>query len=239
MDCEMVGVGDNGTRSILARCSIVNFRGEVLYDKFIKPMEKVTDYRTHVSGIRPKDINGPHAITLRQCQTEVAELLDRRILVGHAVDNDLSCLLLSHPKHLTRDTAYYKPLCPKRPKSLKKLSQVVLNKTIQTGEHSSVEDAQCTLEIYKVVMDEWEKSMSHGPRFNRKSSSKKSEVTKKTVTVESKRKKIDVKQKVLNSKKGGEIEGIKEDKEDESKQNKTVKKKKKTKNKGKKRRRTK
>ena len=56
MDCEMVGVGFGGKDSILARVSIVNHFGHCIYDKYVKPREKVTDYRTAVSGIRPKDI---------------------------------------------------------------------------------------------------------------------------------------------------------------------------------------
>ena len=55
MDCEMVGVGD-GSENMLARVSIVNQHGEMLYDKFVKPMENVVDYRTHVSGVRKEDI---------------------------------------------------------------------------------------------------------------------------------------------------------------------------------------
>ena len=41
MDCEMVGVGTAGQESILARVSIVNHFGHVLYDKFVAPREKV------------------------------------------------------------------------------------------------------------------------------------------------------------------------------------------------------
>ena len=55
MDCEMVGVGD-GKDNMLARVSIVNQHGEMIYDKFVKPMEDVVDFRTHVSGVRQEDI---------------------------------------------------------------------------------------------------------------------------------------------------------------------------------------
>ncbi len=34
LDCEMVGVGRDGVRSILARCSVVNRHGHVLLDSF-------------------------------------------------------------------------------------------------------------------------------------------------------------------------------------------------------------
>lgn len=56
MDCEMVGVGGDGRESMLARVSIVNQYGQCIYDKFVQPQEEVTDYRTHVSGIRPADL---------------------------------------------------------------------------------------------------------------------------------------------------------------------------------------
>lgn len=42
MDCEMVGVGLSGDRSVLARCSIVDYNGQVLYDEIVRPNELVT-----------------------------------------------------------------------------------------------------------------------------------------------------------------------------------------------------
>ena len=45
LDCEMVGVGPDGTRSALARVCIVNEQGNVLLDVHCKPKERVTDYR--------------------------------------------------------------------------------------------------------------------------------------------------------------------------------------------------
>lgn len=56
IDCEMVGVGPDGEDSILARVSLVNQFGKCIYDKYVKPTERVTDYRTAVSGIRPRHI---------------------------------------------------------------------------------------------------------------------------------------------------------------------------------------
>ena len=52
----MVGVGWNGRDNQLARVSIVNHYGNCVCDKFVKPKENVVDYRTHVSGIRPEDL---------------------------------------------------------------------------------------------------------------------------------------------------------------------------------------
>ncbi|OBS72838.1 hypothetical protein A6R68_12587 [Neotoma lepida] len=53
MDCEMVGIGPQRV-SGLARCSIVNLYGTILYDKYIRPEGEITDYRTRVSGITPR-----------------------------------------------------------------------------------------------------------------------------------------------------------------------------------------
>ena len=47
----MVGVGEMGLESMLARVSIVNQFGQCLYDKYVKPTEPVVDYRTTVSGV--------------------------------------------------------------------------------------------------------------------------------------------------------------------------------------------
>jgi RNA exonuclease 4 len=52
----MVGVGLNGSESSLARVSLVNYHGAVILDEFVKQRERVTDYRTFVSGIRAEDL---------------------------------------------------------------------------------------------------------------------------------------------------------------------------------------
>jgi len=55
----MVGVGIDGKESSLARVSIVNYHGVVLLDEIVKQRERVVDYRTQWSGIRPSDmVNG-------------------------------------------------------------------------------------------------------------------------------------------------------------------------------------
>ena len=56
LDCEMVGVMEksqyttvhirSGEPSFLARVSIVNENGVCIYDKFVKPNQPVTNYRS-------------------------------------------------------------------------------------------------------------------------------------------------------------------------------------------------
>ncbi|KAJ8404451.1 hypothetical protein AAFF_G00337180 [Aldrovandia affinis] len=157
MDCEMVGVGPEGEDSIVARVSLVNQFGKCIYDKYVKPTERVTDYRTAVSGIRPQDITNGES--MKTVQKEVADILQGRILVGHAIRNDLKILFLDHPKKKIRDTQKYKPFKKTvksgRP-SLKLLCEKILHVRVQQGEHSSVQDAQATMRLYTFVKKQWE-----------------------------------------------------------------------------------
>ncbi|PYI02551.1 Nop53-domain-containing protein [Aspergillus sclerotiicarbonarius CBS 121057] len=151
MDCEMVGVGPNPDHdSALARVSIVNFNGDQIYDSYVRPKEMVTDWRTHVSGILPKHMI--EARTLEQVQKDVTNILDGRILVGHAVSNDLDALLLGHPKRDIRDTskhAPYRKIAGGGSPKLKILASEFLGLDIQGGAHSSVEDARATMLLYR------------------------------------------------------------------------------------------
>lgn len=157
LDCEMVGVGPKGEESIAARVSIVNQYGKCVYDKYVKPTEPVTDYRTAVSGIRPENLKQGEEFEV--VKKEVAEILKGRILVGHALHNDLKVLFLDHPKKKIRDTQKFRPFKSRvksgRP-SLKRLSEKILGIRIQRAEHCSVQDAQAAMRLYIMVKRQWE-----------------------------------------------------------------------------------
>lgn len=165
IDCEMVGVGPTpDTDSALARVSIVNYHGHQLYDSFVQPKETVTDYRTFVSGITPQLLQS--ARTFEAVQADVAKLLDGKILVGHAIKNDLDALLLGHPKRDIRDTSRhpaFRQLARGKTPGLKKLAREVLGVDIQGGEHSSIEDARATMLLFRREKEGFEKE--HMKRF--------------------------------------------------------------------------
>ncbi|KAM8974519.1 apoptosis-enhancing nuclease-like [Pelodytes ibericus] len=162
VDCEMVGTGPGARTSELARCSVVNYGGEVVYDKYIKPELPVTDYRTRWSGITRHHMK--HAIPFKTAQKEILMLLKDKRVVGHALHNDFKALKYSHPTAQIRDTSkmiflnQLAGLPPKSNVSLKKLAECLLHKKIQVGKmgHSSVEDAQACMELYKLVEEQWE-----------------------------------------------------------------------------------
>lgn len=99
----MVGLGQGGDESALARVSIVNYHGHVVLDTFVQPRERVTDFRTWVSGVRESDVmNAP---AFENVQKQVAELIKDRILIGHAVENDLKVSPQpSHGGHVADET---------------------------------------------------------------------------------------------------------------------------------------
>ncbi|PIL35383.1 hypothetical protein GSI_02109 [Ganoderma sinense ZZ0214-1] len=165
LDCEMVGVGLEGAESALARVSLVNYYGFVILDAFVRPRERVVDYRTEFSGIRPSDM--VHARTFNDVQKEVADLLKDRILVGHAVHNDMKALLLSHPRPHTRDTqilAHKHKVSRGRRPALRHLTKQELGLTIQGGEHSSVTDARATMALFRLHRRTWEKNVRPLPQ---------------------------------------------------------------------------
>jgi len=173
LDCEMVGVGVDGSESSLARVSLVNYHGAIILDEFVGQKERVVDYRTQWSGIRPKDlVDGLLSILISRyallkyeiaqpfgsIQKQVSNLLKGKILVGHAVHNDLKVLLLSHARSKTRDTQHYAykfGVCKSGRIALRDLVKQELELTIQSGEHSSV----CSfLSFYTTVVYDFERS---------------------------------------------------------------------------------
>ncbi|RDW69707.1 hypothetical protein BP6252_08727 [Coleophoma cylindrospora] len=180
MDCEMVGVGGDEDRSVLARVSLVNFHGTQIYDSFVRPKEFVTNWRTHVSGVASKDM--AKARTFDVVQKEVGDILTDRILVGHAIKHDLEMMMLGHPKRDIRDTSKFsgfrKYSAGKTP-SLKKLAKEILGVDIQGGEHSSIEDARATMVLFRrhksaFDIEHAQRFPTHAPGSSNKGKKKKS-----------------------------------------------------------------
>uniref|UniRef100_A0A8B9XFA5 Apoptosis enhancing nuclease n=1 Tax=Bos mutus grunniens TaxID=30521 RepID=A0A8B9XFA5_BOSMU len=135
IDCEMVGTGPRGRVSELARCSVVSYHGEVLYDKYIRPEMPIVDYRTRWSGITRQHMR--KAIPFQVAQKEILKLLKGKVVVGHALHNDFQALKYIHPRGQTRDTTSVPSLLSqpglhvRNRVSLKDLALQLLHKKIQ------------------------------------------------------------------------------------------------------------
>jgi hypothetical protein len=104
LDAEMVGVGQYGEDSSIARVVIVDWYGNVLFDEYIKQTQQVTDYRTFISGITEGDLDGAK-LSLRDARKHILKILYGRFLIGHGLRNDLKALGISHPWWLIRDVS--------------------------------------------------------------------------------------------------------------------------------------
>jgi len=172
LDCEMVGTGPEGFDSAVARVTVVNWENKIVLDTFVKVPVPVTDYRSHISGIQPSDIESDQAMTFDEVRAAVENILRGKILIGHGLENDLCSLSLTHPYCDVRDTARYVPYMREmmdyesgkvllQARKLRDLAWEKLGRQIQLdGEaHSPVEDSIAALDLYKLARTEWEEQL--------------------------------------------------------------------------------
>ena len=102
-----------------------------------------------MSGIRPGDL--VHAPTYETLQPTIHALLKGKILVGHAVYNDLKFVGHRHPYEDVRDTSLYYPMRQRMGigregeyPGLKKLYKELFGEDIQVNEHCPV---RCVLNL--------------------------------------------------------------------------------------------
>lgn len=165
LDCEMVGVGPQGKISVLARVSVVDYYGNSLFDSFVYVEERVTDYRTHVSGVTETDLK--NGVDFGIVRKSVKQLLKNKIIVGHGLENDLRALKIEHDHtwYNIRDSAtQYQPYMRVdqfgqwRPYRLRDLTWYHLGIVIQEGgkPHDSLEDAQAAMALYRHAQQNWD-----------------------------------------------------------------------------------
>ena len=164
LDCEMVGVGAFGSKSVLASVSIINEDGNEIYFSYAKPPRPVADYRTKWSGIERKHlVDAPPA---KQVQQEVRKVCEGKIVVGHSLENDFRVLGFSPPREMMRDTAHdVRRLLSRagRPRKLRHITWEFLGLVIQEkdGGHDPHEDALAALLLYRRYKEDFEARAAH------------------------------------------------------------------------------
>ncbi|PAV22343.1 nucleotide-binding frt1 [Pyrrhoderma noxium] len=161
------GVGPGGSTSMVARVTLVDYRGNIVMDYYVQPTMPVTDYRTSTTGIEAKDLNSSSALPFNTIQSLVAQEIKGKILVGHSLWNDLSVLGIPHPALATRDVALYMPFrntlqSPNQVVGLQTLIWHLMRRRIQYGKLDSAENARAALDLYRSDSTNWEASISSG-----------------------------------------------------------------------------
>ncbi|KAG8936344.1 hypothetical protein FRC03_000132 [Tulasnella sp. 419] len=151
---------------MVARCAIVDYRGQVIYDFFVQPTAEVTNYRTPTTGLESKHLQPGSALPFQQVQQDVARFIQGKIVVGYQLYKDFSVLGLSHQAIDTRDVGLFLPfrnaLGAQDMVSLVKLVEQLMRRTIQAGYQNPVEDARAALDLFRSYEEEWERSIASG-----------------------------------------------------------------------------
>jgi RNA exonuclease 4 len=87
----------------------VNYNGHVLYDHYVRPESRISNYRTWVSGIQPHHMKD--AKPFREAKAECHKIMKGKIVVGHSLTGDFRVLELDEThigKEKIRDTSKYK-----------------------------------------------------------------------------------------------------------------------------------
>ncbi|KAG9000250.1 hypothetical protein FRB93_012790 [Tulasnella sp. JGI-2019a] len=155
-----VGTGQGGTIPMLARVSLIDKRGRVIYDVFVKPTSPIESYRTTTTGLDSSYF--VDALPFQEVQVAAAAWLLDRIVVGHQLWTDLQLLGLSHPASDTRDVALYFPFrnALGRPNDLiglGSLTWLLMRRKIQATYHDPLENARAAMDLYRSDEDQWEK----------------------------------------------------------------------------------
>lgn len=124
-----------------------------MYDSYIKPSKKVTDFITEITGITYTHIKNAPLWT--QEVDKVKKILMGKILVGHTLHKDLEVTKLDKWKGISRkvdiaEFSEYREKNGSKVVSLKRMAISFLNRNIQSGWHSSVEDASATMDLFKL-----------------------------------------------------------------------------------------
>ncbi|ONM12902.1 small RNA degrading nuclease 1 [Zea mays] len=148
IDCEMVLCSD-GTEAVVRVC-VVDDKLKAKLDILVNPSKTVADYRTHITGVSKKDLEGVTS-SLVDVQKSLKRMLSKgNILIGHSLHRDLCALKIDYSQVI--DTAYifkYANLPTTASPSLNSLCKAILGYSVrEEGEpHNCLKDAEAAMNL--------------------------------------------------------------------------------------------
>ncbi|KAG9007910.1 hypothetical protein FRB94_013857 [Tulasnella sp. JGI-2019a] len=159
-----VGAGQGGSMPILARVTLSDKRGQILYDTLVIPTAPVVSYRTQSTGLDASSFST--AIPFEKAQAATAKLLEGNVLIGHSLWSDLSVLGIAHPAVDTRDLGLFLPFRATlgTPNTVIGLPTLVWHfmRRKMTMEQDSAECARASMDLFRAHQKEWEGCIKSG-----------------------------------------------------------------------------
>ncbi|EGF99371.1 uncharacterized protein MELLADRAFT_79500 [Melampsora larici-populina 98AG31] len=166
LDCELVYTTAGMS---IARVTIIvpkttsegGIEFESLLDEFVRLPKsvKIIDLNTRFSGIQSEGELETAKFDLNELRVELVNLgVDSgTVICGHGLENDLKALRIVHHRCIDTVDLFPHPRGLPMRMSLKKLSSIFLNKTVQNSDpeigHDSFEDASIALELIKYKIE--------------------------------------------------------------------------------------
>ncbi|GLG95934.1 Uncharacterized protein GBIM_02791 [Gryllus bimaculatus] len=152
LDCEMCRTTTGDLE--VTRISIVNEKLEVVYESFVKPYNRITDYLTRFSGITKQTL-AEVTVRLEDVQRDLRNILPPdAILVGQSLNADLQALKMMHPFVIDTSVIYNITGERNRKSKLSMLSHKFLLEDIQNGNHGHcpVEDSCACIKLTQLKL---------------------------------------------------------------------------------------
>ncbi|KAH9835797.1 uncharacterized protein C8Q71DRAFT_797322 [Rhodofomes roseus] len=151
---------------MVARVTVVDYRGNILLDSLVRPTQPVSDHRTAETGLQQAALAS--APTFIDVQRQVVMLIRDKIIIGYALWQFLSVMGLSHPAIDTRDIALFMPFrrsLRSRPNIMIPLMTLVnrfMGRHIGLQGEVPVENARAALDLFRSCEHIWEEIIEAG-----------------------------------------------------------------------------